>query len=83
MFIMHKLYAPRRFALVEQMAKDPSWNTLGNRFKAYQRQQPGEHEPSEWMVLVFSLRRLSRQITDFVVQLFRSSDSVRKGPDGV
>lgn len=82
-FILHKLYAPRRLVLVEQMAKDTNWNALGDRFKAYQRQQPGEHEPSEWMVMVFSLRKLSRQITGYVVQLFHSSDSVRKEPDGV
>ena len=82
-FILHKLYALRRLALVEEMEKDPNWNTMGNRFKAYQRPQPGEHEPSEWMVMVFSLRKLLRPVVDFVVQLFRSSDPVRKEPDGV
>lgn len=65
------------------ISKDPSWNTIGNRFKAYQRPQPGEHEPSEWMVMVFSLRKLLRPATDFVVRLFRSSDPGRKEPDGV
>lgn len=82
-FILHKLYAPRRLALVEEMEKDPNWNTIGNRFKAYQRPQPGEHKPSEWMVMVFSLRKLLRPVIDFVVRLFRSSDPGRKEPDVV
>lgn len=41
-FILHKLYAPRRLALAEEMEKKPNWNTMGNRFKACQRSQPGE-----------------------------------------
>jgi hypothetical protein len=73
--LLRKAYAPRRLALVDQMEQDPKWSMLGQRFKIFQRHEGGEHEPSEWMVMVFSLQQMGLSVVGLLAGLFSSVDT--------
>ena len=68
--LLRRLYAPRRHALLDQMELDTNWNSLGLRFKAFQRHEGGEQEPSEWMIIAFSLRQMAFAILKIMKGLF-------------
>ncbi|KAK4044169.1 hypothetical protein C8A01DRAFT_31772 [Parachaetomium inaequale] len=56
---LQKLYAPKRRALIEQMADgERDWERLAHRFKAFQRSEDGQRMPSEWMIAVFWGKRV-------------------------
>ena len=80
--LLRKVYTPGRLAIVDQMEQDPKWSMLGQRFKTFQRHEGREHEPSDWMVMVFSLRQMGLSVVSFLAGLFSSVDTNRRQTGG-
>ncbi|KAI3316632.1 hypothetical protein HD806DRAFT_517165 [Xylariaceae sp. AK1471] len=69
------VYSPRRRGLVGRMENDyqDRWTELGRRFKAFDRPRTGEGRPSEWMIIVFSVRQIFLALIRTVRNLLRRS----------
>ncbi|KAL7651531.1 hypothetical protein ACMYSQ_011240 [Aspergillus niger] len=80
--LIRTAYLPRRRLLVERMENDPTWRETAKRFKAFQRSNNGVREPSEWMVLAFSLHQLFLAVRNATPWSPRSSSQKEIHNDG-
>ncbi|KAF7586685.1 hypothetical protein BBP40_008491 [Aspergillus hancockii] len=80
--LIRTAYLPRRRLLVERMGDDPMWRETAKRFKAFQRSNNGMREPSEWIVLIFSLHQLFLAVRNATTWRLRSPTQKGKHNDG-
>ena len=68
--LLRKVYSARRLLLVDRMEHDPNWSNVAQRVKSFQRYEPTKQQPSEWMIIGFSLQQMAFSVISHVTSLF-------------